>query len=475
MHFGVARPPRLRIGSLLLALALLAACSGGPQAAATPTPLPGREHAPHETLPPDATPFPDRLGGEIAAIGRLPKDDHSADFFNSDLAFWGDMAVQGSYDGFRLIDITDPERPQLLADVACRGPQGDVSIWQDLVLVSVDRPQSSPGCDSEDADKVDPLFLPDEGPWEGIRIFDVSRPSAPRLVTSVATDCGSHTHTLLPDLEHDRLLVYVSSYALQVDPALAPDCLNPHGHISVLEVPLDAPEEARVIARPHLFDTPAWQVWPGAGPGLEDTAGCHDITLDMARALAAGACMSEGQIWDLADPERPAAVAHLDLPDVSFWHSAAWSNDGSVVIFGDENLAEAGCTDAPLGSLWFYRVDDPARPQLAGRFSLDRYQGSDICSAHMFNVIPGIDRDLLVSAFYSGGTSVIDFTDPSNPVEIAYFDAGGRAPGDDWSSYWYRGHIYASDHLRGLDVFRLSLPDLGDTTMLDHLNPQTQE
>lgn len=475
MHFGVARPPRLRIGSLLLALALLAACSGGPQAASTPTPLPGREHAPHETLPPDATPFPDRLGGEIAAIGRLPKDDHSADFFNSDLAFWGDMAVQGSYDGFRLIDITNPGRPQLLADVACRGPQGDVSIWQDLVLVSIDRPQSSPGCDSEDADKVDPLFLPDEGPWEGIRIFDVSRPSAPRLVTSVATDCGSHTHTLLPDLEHDRLLVYVSSYALQVDPALAPDCLNPHGHISVLEVPLDAPEEARVIARPHLFDTPAWQVWPGAGPGLEDTAGCHDITLDMARALAAGACMSEGQIWDLADPERPAALAHLDLPDVSFWHSAAWSNDGSVVIFGDENLAEAGCTDAPLGSLWFYRVDDPARPQLAGRFSLDRYQGSDICSAHMFNVIPGIDRDLLVSAFYSGGTSVIDFTDPSNPVEIAYFDAGGRAPGDDWSSYWYRGHIYASDHLRGLDVFRLSLPDLGDTTMLDHLNPQTQE
>ena len=145
--------------------------------------------------------------------------------------------------------------------------------------------------------------------------------------------------------------------------------------------------------------------------------------------LAAAACMSEGQIWDLREPQRPMALSHVDLADVSFWHSAAWSNDGSVVAFGDENLEPAGCTDAPLGSIWFYGVDDPAAPRLAGRYSLDRYQGSEICSAHMFNVIPGIDRDLLVAAFYSGGTAVIDFTDPTQPVEVAYFDVGGRTPG----------------------------------------------
>ena len=218
----------------------------------------------------------------------------------------------------------------------------------------------------------------------------------------MATDCGSHTNTLVPDLAHDRLLLYVSSYALAIQPDLAPGCVNPHGHISVIEVPLDDPAAASVIAEPHLFDTPVWKVWPGAPEEFQDTAGCHDITIYEPKHLAAAACMSEGQIWDISDPARPVTLAHVDLPEVSFWHSAAWSNDGSVVAFGDENLEPAGCTDAPLGAIWFYGVDDPAAPQLEGRFSLDRFQGSEICSAHMFNVIPGIDRDLLVSAFYCG-------------------------------------------------------------------------
>ncbi len=460
----------------LLAI-LLAACGDPAQGGASPspTPLTGREHELHETLSPDATPFPDRHSESIELAGTLPKEEHSFDFFNSDLAFWGDVAVQGSYDGFRLIDISNPTAPRLIVDVECRGPQGDVSIWEDLVFVSIDRPQTTPECDSEDAEKADPLFVPDEGGWEGVRIFDISRPIAPRLVASVETDCGSHTHTLVPDVANGRLLIYVSSYALRVDPDLAPGCTNPHGHISTIEVPLDDPATAKVVSQPHLFDTPVWELWPGAPEGLEETAGCHDITIYPRLLLAAAACMSEGQIWDVSNPVRPRALAHVDLPDVSFWHSAAWSNDGSVVAFGDENLAEAGCTDAPLGSIWFYRMDDPAAPQLAGRFSLDRYQGSEICSAHMFNVVPGIERDLLVAAFYSGGTAVIDFTDPTAPVEIAYFDIGGRVPGDQWAAYWYRGYIYASDHLRGLDVFRLNLPEVAGAEDLPHLNPQVQE
>ena len=474
----MAFPRRSAALALPCLLAILLAACGDPAQGGTspsPTPLAGREHEIHETLPPDATPFPDRHSEAIELAGTLPKEEHSFDFFNSDLAFWGDMAVQGSYDGFRLIDISQPTAPRLIADVECRGPQGDVSIWDDLVFVSVDRPQTTPDCDSEDAERADPLFVPDEGGWEGVRIFDVSRPLAPRLVASVQTDCGSHTHTLVPDTEHGRLLIYVSSYALRVEPDFAPTCTNPHGHISAIEVPLDDPAAASVVSQPHLFDTPVWELWPGAPEGLERTAGCHDITLYERLKLAAAACMSEGQIWDLSDPIRPHALAHVDLPDVTFWHSAAWSNDGSVVAFGDENLSEAGCTDAPLGSIWFYRVDDPAAPQLAGRFSLDRYQGSEICSAHMFNVIPGIDRDLLVAAFYSGGTAVIDFTDPAAPIEIAYFDVGGRVPGDQWAAYWYRGFIYASDHLRGLDVFRLNLPEVAGAEDLPHLNPQIQE
>jgi hypothetical protein len=466
-----------------LAAALLAGCMGltacaveAAPASPTPssTPVAGREHTAH-TPPPDATPVPDRHSGELRLIANLAKEEHSFDFFNSDLAFWGDLAVQGSYDGFRIIDIATPIAPRLVADVDCRGPQGDVSIWEGLVFVSVDRPLTGPGCYGDDADRADAALLPASGGWEGIRVFDISRPAEPELVASVFTDCGSHTHTLVPDPGHARVLLYVNSYALRQEPAIAPDCINPHGHISVVEVPLNDPAAARVVSQPHLFDTPAWEVWPGAPAGLHDTVGCHDISVYLPLHLAAAACMSEGQIWDISDPERPVTLAHVDLPDVTFWHSAAWSNDGSVVAFGDENLSEEGCNDPPLGAIWFYRVADPAAPELAGHFSLERTQQQEICSAHMFNVVPGIEADLMVAGFYAGGTSVIDFSDPAAPREIAYYDVGGLDPGDQWAAYWYRGLVFASDHMRGLDIFALDLQAVAGATELPHLNPQTQE
>jgi hypothetical protein len=462
-------PLRRLAAALFVGVMGLAACQGpGPTA---PT---GREHEAH-TLPPDATPIPDRHSDQLQLVATLAKAAHSTDFFNSDLAFWGDLAVQGSYDGFRIIDIADPAVPRLVADVECRGPQGDVSVWQGLVFVSVDRPQTGPGCDSDDAADADPGEIPEGGGWEGIRVFDISRPSDPTLVASVYTDCGSHTHTLVPDAEHGRVLLYIGSYALREEPGIAPDCVNPHAHISVVEVRLDDPAAARVLSQPHLFDTPAWEVPPGAPAELQDTVGCHDISIFAPLRLAAAACMSEGQIWDISDPERPAAIGHVDLPEVTFWHSATWSNDGSVVAFGDENLAEQGCSDPPQGAIWFYRVSNPAAPELAGHFSLDRTQDEEICSAHMFNVIPGIESDIIVAGFYAGGTSVIDFSDPSAPREVAYFDVGGRNPGDQWAAYWYRGLIFSSDHLRGLDVFSLELPAVAGATRLPHLNPQTQE
>jgi hypothetical protein len=432
-------------------------------------------HGMHGTEPPGASIVPDEHTDSMTLLATLPKEQHSADFYHSDLAFWGDLAVQGSYDGFRIIDISEPAAPRLVADVECRGPQGDVSIWQNLVVVSVDRPQSEPGCDSEDAQDVDPHRLPKGGAWEGIRIFDVTRPADPQLVAAVRTDCGSHTHTLVPDEEHGRAVIYVSSFAILQDRRVAPGCLNPHGHISVVSVPLDAPQSAAVIARPELVDTPIWEVFPGAPPTFHATTGCHDISVYLRLHLAAAACLSEGQIWDITDPVHPRTIAHVDVPEITFWHSAAWSNDGTVVAFGDESLAPFGCSDPPAGGIWFYRVADPAHPELAGRFNLGRQQGSVICSAHMFNVIPGVRRSLLVSAFYAGGTSVIDFTDPAHPTEVAYYDVNGTAPGNQWSANWYRGQVYASDHLRGLDVFSLDLPELVEATELPHLDPQTQE
>ena len=107
---------------------------------------------------------------------------------------------------------------------------------------------------------------------------------------------------------------------------------------------------------------------------------------------------------------------------------------------------------------------------------IPRPQGSGYCSVHNGNVIPVASRYLLVAAWYEGGTSVIDFTNPAAPREIAYYDAVvGRGAADTWSSYWYNGTIYANDIERGVDAFNLVTATSGFGATWDHLDAQTQE
>ncbi|CAN5325252.1 hypothetical protein BH20ACT24_BH20ACT24_23440 [soil metagenome] len=417
---------------------------------------------------------PDDHSDNLELVGSSPEVGLGLgpDFASSDLAFWGDLAFEGNYDGFRILDVSDPAAPEEISQVTCRTRQGDVSVWDGLLFLSVDRPQTRKTCESIDTSASN------EGAFEGIRIFDVSDPREPRFLAGVATDCGSHTHTLYPDLENGRILLYVSSYA-PTEENLGPNCSNPFGRISVVEVPLDAPEEARVAAEPRLVDTPVHD-WPSLPDGselpFENTAGCHDIQVFVELRLAAAACMSEGQLWDISEPLRPRTIAHIDAPTVEFWHSAAFTWDGEIVAFGDETFfSRPGCRTPEVGSLWFYRVSDPSEP--LGHFDVPRPQGEEYpCSYHEFNVVPVADRYVLVASAYGAGTSVVDFTDPGNAREIAYYDAQSPEASSAWAAYWYNGHIFTSDEgTRGLDVFSLDDPAVADATRFEHLNPQTQE
>jgi hypothetical protein len=82
------------------------------------------------------------------------------------------------------------------------------------------------------------------------------------------------------------------------------------------------------------------------------------------------------------------------------------------------------------------------------------------CVAHNGSIIPVPGRDIFVQAWYQGGISVIDFTDSSEPFEIAFFDRGpidenALILGGFWSAYWYGGRIYGTEIVRGLDVLAL--------------------
>jgi hypothetical protein len=376
---------------------------------------------------------------------------------HSDIAMWGNIVVAGNYDGFRVFDITQTGQNRLLVNFLCRGPQNDVSLWEHngrlLLFQSVDTPQTngetvcSQNRGSDTSACGPPCF-------EGLRIFDLTDPTQPVYLKGVYTDCGSHTHTLIPDTANNRLLFYISSYP----GSSGPRCQSPFQKFSIVQVPLDAPETASVLSQPQLV---------GGVPG------CHDMTAFLAIHKLAASCATEGQIWDISDPANPGTLnpVHIDNSGVNYWHSAEFTWDGQYVVFNDESFTGT-CQANGDGKIRIYRVSDG---QLMSSFMIPRPQ-SIYCSVHNGNIIPVTDRYLLVAAWYGGGTSVVDFTDPTSPHEIGFYAANsGRGRADTWSSYWYNGKIYANDITRGLDVFDIITPRSPYGATFGHLNAQTQE
>src|SRR6266545_7229722 len=411
---------------------------------------------------------PDEHSRNMHRLAYLPKTGT----VNSDLAFWGRTMIAGNYNGFRVIDISDPEAPVVLSDLSCPGAQGDVSVWKNLVFVSVDQVLRGPTCGSPPAPSSD---LTNPSNWEGIRIFDISDPSNPQYVTAVATDCGSHTHTLVPDLGHGRVLLYVLSYALRPGPHCGPAAYaagqadSPlHEEISIVAVSLSDPAAAHVISKPKITG-PVFDL----GPPFDPTIGCHDVSVFLELHVAAAACLSEGQYWDISDPVHPKTLeaTHVDNPDIEIWHSSSFTWDGKVVIWGDESESgSCNTADEADGRVWFYRLSAPTTP--AGSFLIPRMQAGDYCSAHLFNVVPVTGRYLLTSSWYGGGVDVVDFTDLGNAKELGYYDAAG---GSVWSAYWYNGFIYDNDIPRGQDIYLFSDRARAGAKRFPYMNPQTQE
>ena len=270
----------------------------------------------------------------MALIANIPKQGAFAGegSFNSDIAFKGRYAYAGNYDGFMVYDIKKPSQPEVVAQVVCPGSQNDISIWKNLLILSVDSSRSDDSC----ASTTQPAT--EKESWEGVRVFDISDPASPQYIAAVETPCGSHTHTLAPDQSQRNLYVYVSSYSPN---ATFPDCQPPHDAISIVKIPRSAPEGAFLASTPVLFPDGGN---PG-GTGYSATTGCHDITAYPSRDIAAGACMGDGVLIDIADREHPVVTEQVrDTTNFAFWHSATFNNSGRKVVFTDE-LGGGGAPD----------------------------------------------------------------------------------------------------------------------------------
>jgi hypothetical protein len=489
-------------------------------------------------------------------------------FANSDFAFQGTTLFQGNFYGINFYDISNPHNITLLTSLVCPGGQGDVSVYGNLLFMSVEMPNGRIDCgtqgfpappapkeaekpadtakpadaksESARADAVESAQgktnpeakpkteeemeaearahrpAPNPERFRGVRIFDISDIHNPKQVAAIQTCRGSHTHTLVSDPnDKDNIYVYVSGTSFVRQPEELAGCSDEKPNkdpntalfrIDVIKVPLAAPQNAAIVSSPRVFIDPRTGALNGLNNGgahgkspdapmekVADTNQCHDITAYPAIGLAAGACSGNGLLLDIHDPVHPKRIDAVNDPNYSYWHSATFSNDGKKVVFTDEwgGGMQPRCrpTD-PLkwGADAIFDLDAD-KLKFANYYKMPAAQGaSENCVAHNGSLVPIPGRDVEVQAWYQGGISVVDFTNPMHPVEIGYFDRGAIDPknlvlGGDWSAYWYNGYVYGSEIARGLDVFQLTPGkyltqneiDAANQVHLAQLNVQSQQ
>jgi len=506
----------------------------------------------------------------LRLLSSTPPPEDFVGATNSDLAFKGNYAIQGNYDGIIIWDLSDPSRPTQVTGYVCPASQSDVSVYGDLLFVSGEGTGGRLDCGTEGVQgAVSPERL------RGIRIFDISDIRNPRYIHNVQTCRGSHTHTVLKDPEDDaNVYIYVSgsSFVRPAEELAGCSGLSPEEdpnsalfRIEVIRVPLAAPDQAAIVSSPRIFTglvaPPQHGITPaelavvdearaagafilelpdapqalgdrqveqllaqiveqrgGEGPPtaadsvtlrvlLEQVVAerlaepderrpgpsqCHDITVYPAIGLAGGACEGYGLLIDISDPTDPQRIDQAADENFSYWHSATFSNDGSKVLFSDEwgggGQPKCRATD-PMewGANAIFTIEDGGM-QFSSYYKMPAPQTSaENCVAHNGSLIPIPGRDVMVQAWYQGGISVFDWTDPAAPVEIAFQDRGpisaeGRRMAGSWSVYWYNGVMVSSEIGRGLDVFELTPSpmisqneiDAAKSVRLDFLNTQGQ-
>jgi hypothetical protein len=571
-----------RLCTLPLALALLSVAGCAPATSSSPGAVTPSSMGSMSAAAPSPDPRVGLRAGQndaaeaawnLRVVSKSPPSGPFVGSTNSDIAFTGNYAIQGNYNGFQVWDISNPSSPTLVKGYFCPASQSDVSVYKNLLFVSGEGTSGRLDCGAQGVkDTVSHERL------RGIRIFDITDIRNPKYIANVQTCRGSHTHTVLVDpKDADNVYVYVSGSAGVRSPRELPGCVreapdkDPNSalfRIEVIKVPLARPEQAAIVSSPRIFndltpppvhgDAPedivarekavaearaqggftatifgTEQVLPpyfttpmldsivkargGTGaPTAADSAAlrgavqgildrmigaqgprtgptqCHDITVYPEIGLAGGACGGYGLLLDIRDPAHPVRIGAVADSNFAYWHSATFNNDGTKILFSDEwgGGSQPKCRDTDKkewGADAIFTLEN-GKMVFKSYYKLPAPQTRfENCVAHNGSLIPIPGRDVMVQAWYQGGISIFDWTDPANPVEIAYHDRGPvdstkMGSGGSWSVYWYNGAMYSSEISRGLDVFELTPSafisqneiDAAKTVHFDYLNAQGQ-
>jgi hypothetical protein len=478
-------------------------------------------------------------GMDLVSLTKKPAEFDSVrglTFANSDLAFRGNYVFQGNFAGFTIWDVSNPAKPVVASVIRCATSQGDPSIYGGLLFVSAEG-----GANRNDCGMGGVTNLRDH--MAGVRIFDVRDPKNPKLVKNVQTCKGSHTHTLAPHPKDKNILyIYVSGSGGARPDSIVPGCkanddpadeTNSLFRLDIIKVDLRKPDSAFVVGGARIFTgldpAPRSAARSAGGRGGRGGRGgadstqpaprptgprnCHDVTAYPEKNILAGACGSYGLLVDISNREKPKRLAAQADTNFSLWHTAMFSNDGAKVVFSDEwgggtsPMCQANSM-MEMGGNTILSIDPKTKQyKQHAYFKINTAQtAQENCVSHNGGLIPVPGRDVLVQGWYQGGVSVMDFSDPDKPTELAYYDRGSIDPlpgadipvaaaatgggrggarstvGGSWGAYYYNGRVYSSEIDRGFDIYdlkptdQLSANELAAAKLVqfEEYNPQSQ-
>lgn len=410
--------------------------------------------------------------------------------------------------GIRIFDITNIEEPEYVANVqTCRGshthsvlkdPNDDENVFVYVSGSAPVRPEDElPGCVNA---------MPDEDPNSALfRIEVIKVPlnnpqdagivNSPRIFDDLE---AAPTHGLAP--AEKEAIQKAKEEGAFVAEFFGQERVIPGRFVNSLLAEVvkerggeEPTAEDSTYLRENLQSMIDEQFGSDEGREERGPNQCHDITLYPEIGLAGGACEGYGLLLDISDPANPVRVDAVADSNFSYWHSATFSNDGSKVLFTDEwgGGGQPKCRESDpyeWGANALFTINDNNEMEFQSYYKLPAPQTTEEnCVAHNGSLIPVPDRDIMVQSWYQGGISVFDWSDVSNPIEIAYHDRGPvdedrMQMGGSWSVYWYNGLIINSEIARGLDIFELTPNPLltrneieaANTVTFEYLNPQGQ-
>ncbi len=266
--------------------------------------------------------------------------------------------IFGSYNnGMHIVDVSSPGRAKVVGVYDCGITQGDVQVFRQrdegrrvfATYTSDTFGDGTSTCYREAEELGFDAFDEETGEGKnGTFIVDVSNPQAPKTVSFIEVEQGSHNMTVHPT--GNWLYNSNSDLITSLEPAIEYfDISNPR-----------APVKAGELALP-------------ARPGLGTES--HDISFSTNGKRAYSAALSQGVIIDTTKPGAPELMTSFLDPAINVWHQMEdiTIGDRQFLIAEDEFAGAAGGPVCPSGGVHVYDItgDKVASPEKVGYWNID--------------------------------------------------------------------------------------------------------